>query len=203
MTFGERLKELRREKRLTQIQFAEAFQISNGTIGMWETNKRQPDQSTLVKLATFFNVTTDYLLGREEKKLIDNEVELNDLYPIPLLGKVVAGIPIESQENLEGYIYISYKPKENYFALRVQGDSMINAGIRDKSILVVHKQTYAENGEIIVAMLNGESTVKRFKIFGDNIFLMPENPAFEPIPIQKNDDFLILGKVIEVRIVLK
>lgn len=202
MTFGERLKELRREKRLTQIQFAEAFQISNGTIGMWETNKRQPDQSTLVKLATFFNVTTDYLLGREEKKLIDNEVELNDLYPIPLLGKVVAGIPIESQENLEGCIYISYKPKENYFALRVQGDSMINAGIRDKSILVVHKQTYAENGEIIVAMLNGESTVKRFKIFGDNIFLMPENPAFEPIPIQKNDDFLILGKVIEVRIVL-
>lgn len=202
MTFGERLKELRREKRLTQIQFAEAFQISNGTIGMWETNKRQPDQSTLVKLATFFGVTTDYLLGREEKKLINNEVELNDLYPVPLLGKVVAGVPIESQENLEGYIYISYKPKENYFALRVQGDSMINAGIRDKSILVVHKQTYAENGEIVVAMLNGESTVKRFKIFGNDIFLMPENPAFEPIHVQKNDDFLILGKVIEVRIVL-
>ena len=197
-----KLKELREQKGITQTALAKQIGVVRSTVCQYEKGNREPDQSTLVKLATFFGVTTDYLLEREEKKLINNEVELNDLYPIPLLGKVVAGVPIESQENLEGYIYISYKPKENYFALRVQGDSMINAGIRDKSILVVHKQTYAENGEIVVAMLNGESTVKRFKIFGNDIFLMPENPTFEPIHVQKNDDFLILGKVIEVRIVL-
>ncbi len=58
------------------------------------------------------------------------------------------------------------------------------------------------NSCIVVAMLNGEQTVKRFKMYGDNIFLMPENPAFEPIPVLKGADFLILGKVVEVRMAL-
>ncbi len=127
---------------------------------------------------------------------------MNDFYPIPLLGSVVAGIPIEAQEDLEGYVYISFHPKEEYFALRVHGDSMINAGIRDNSILIVHKQPYATCGDIVVAMLNGEQTVKRFKMYGENIFLMPENPDYEPIPVLKGADFLILGKVVEVRMTL-
>ncbi len=267
MSFGTTLKFLRKKKGLTQTEFAKNFQISSGTIAMWETNKRQPDQETLIKLAEFFNVTidyllttddnqlptntyqierkklgltqtelakllsidsttvskwelgktiptqkmltrlaslynvsTDYLLGRENDLIIPDEVEFNDIYKIPLLGRVVAGVPLESEENLEGYVFINFRPKEDYFALRVKGESMINAGIRDKSILIVHKQSTAECGDIVVAMLNGESTVKRFKVFGEDIFLMPENPTFEPIRIQRSDDFLILGKVVEVRI---
>ena len=81
---------------------------------------------------------------------IRDEVEINDYFPIPLLGSVVAGVPIESQENTEGYVYISFRPKQEYFALRVHGESMINAGIKDKSVLIVHKQEMAENGDIIV-----------------------------------------------------
>lgn len=129
-------------------------------------------------------------------------VELNDFYPIPLLGEVVAGVPIEAQENLEGYIYIAYRPAEEYFALRVHGDSMKNAGLADRSVIVCHKQETAENGEIVVAMLNGEQTVKRYKIHGGNIFLMPENPDYLPIPITPSDDFIILGKVVEIRIMV-
>ena len=127
---------------------------------------------------------------------------MRDIYAIPLLGRVVAGKPLESQENLEGYIYIGYSPKEEYFALRVNGDSMINAGIRDRSVLVVHKQSYAQSGDIVVALINGEATVKRFKMYNENIFLMPENPDFEPIPVLKGSDFLILGKVVEIRMTL-
>lgn len=66
MSLGERIKELRKNRKLTQIEFAKLFQISNGTIAMWETDKRQPDFNTLQKLADYFGVTTDYLLGREQ-----------------------------------------------------------------------------------------------------------------------------------------
>lgn len=138
----------------------------------------------------------------EKDHVIQDEVELADYYPIPLLGSVVAGVPIEAQEDLEGYIYISFRPKEEYFAVRVHGDSMINAGIADGAVLVVHKQECAENGDIVVAMLNKEQTVKRFKMFGDTVFLKPENPAYEMIPITQKDELIILGKVVEIRVTL-
>lgn len=131
--------------------------------------------------------------------VIQDEVEIDDMYPIPLLGRVVAGKPLEEQENLEGYVYVNYRPKEEYFAVRVHGDSMINAGILDKSIIICHKQETAESGDIIVAMLNGEQTVKRFKMNGNTCFLKPENPNYDPIFVTENDEFIILGKVVEMR----
>lgn len=137
-----------------------------------------------------------------DRPAMPNEVELDDLFPIPLLGAVVAGVPIEAQENLEGYIYISYRPKEEYFALRVHGQSMKNVGIFDKSVVVCHKQENAESGEIVVAMLNGEQTVKRLRLIDKRIVLMPENPDFDPIFISEKDELIILGKVIEVRMQL-
>lgn len=131
--------------------------------------------------------------------VIQDEVEIDDMYAIPLIGRVVAGKPINEQEDLEGYIYVKYRPKDEYFAVHVYGDSMINAGILDGSIIICHKQETAECGDIVVAMLNGEQTVKRFKLIGDTCFLMPENPRYDPIPVTKDDELLILGKVVEMR----
>lgn len=211
------IKFLRKTKGLTQAQLCKVLNIAQPTLSGYETGNYEPDQDTLGRIADYFGVTVDFILGRENHTTIDttpraiqikdlaiqDEVELNDIFRIPLLGSVVAGVPIEAQEDLEGYVYINFRPKEEYFALRVHGDSMINAGIRDNSVLIVHKQPVATCGDIVVAMLNGEQTVKRFKIFGDcNIFLMPENPEFEPIPVLKGDDFLVLGKVVEVRMEL-
>lgn len=210
------LKAARKSKGLTQQQVADFIGISQNNYSYWENGKVKIDNVSLQRLSNLFDVSVDFLLGRETHTSIDttpkavkikdlvikDEVEINDFYPIPLLGSVVAGVPIEAQEDLEGYVYISFHPKEEYFALRVHGDSMINAGIRDNSILIVHKQPYATCGDIVVAMLNGEQTVKRFKMYGENIFLMPENPDYEPIPILKGADFLILGKVVEVRMTL-
>lgn len=210
------LKAARKSKGLTQQQVADFIGISQNNYSYWENGKVKIDNVSLQRLSNLFDVSVDFLLGRETHTSIDttpkavkikdlvikDEVEINDFYPIPLLGSVVAGVPIEAQEDLEGYVYISFHPKEEYFALRVHGDSMINAGIRDNSILIVHKQPYATCGDIVVAMLNGEQTVKRFKMYGENIFLMPENPDYEPIPVLKGADFLILGKVVEVRMTL-
>jgi len=104
------------------------------------------------------------------------------------------------KQDLEGYIYISFRPAEEYFALRIHGDSMKNAGIVDKCVLVCHKQETAENGEIVVAILNGEQTVKRYKVHNGDIYLMSENPDYMPMPVTPTDEFLILGKAVEIRI---
>ena len=210
------IRKLRLERNLKQSDLAQILNVKQNTISNWETERTEVDRESTLKLADFFGVTVDYLLGREKptisntekvvefpKPKIQDEVELNDIYPIPLLGRVVAGVPIEAQEDIEGYVYISYRPSEEYFSVRVHGDSMINAGIFDGSILIVHKQEEAVSGDIVVAMLNGEQTVKRFKVYGESVFLMPENPAYDMIPVPPGSNFVILGKVVEVRMTLK
>ncbi len=196
------LKIRKKATRLTFDDLAKKSGIPKKTLSnIFRGLTKNPRIDTLEAIERALGISSSISTQNKKSPTIEGEVEFNDLYKIPLLGRVVAGIPLESEENLEGFVYISFKPKEDYFALRVNGNSMMNAGITDKSIIIVHKQETAECGDIVVAMLNGETTVKRFKRFGNNmIFLMPENPAFEPIPVAENSDFLILGKVVEVRI---
>lgn len=182
-------KKIKKQKKMTIAEIAEKANLPKGSVqNIFAGYVPAPRIDTVEAIERALGINQNL-----------EQVEINDLYAIPLLGSVVAGIPIEAQENLEGYIYIAYRPKEEYFALRVHGESMKNAGIQNKSIVVCHKQETAESGEIIVAMLNGEQTIKRYKIHGENIFLMPENPDFMPIPITSKDEFIILGKVVEVR----
>ena len=98
---------------------------------------------------------------------------------IPVVGVVTAGVPILATENIEGYLPWDGEP--GCFVLRVRGDSMIGAGILDGDKVVVRPQPDAENGQIVVALLDDSATVKRLKKTGRDIWLMPENPAYEPI----------------------
>lgn len=182
-------------------ELAEKADVSKRSIeDIFRGYTKNPRTDTVEAIERALGIYTSPRL--EKDPVIRDEVDLRDNYLIPLLGSVVAGIPIEAQEDLEGYIYISYRPKEEYFAVRVHGDSMINKGITEGSILVVHKQECAENGEVVVAMLNKEQTVKTFKLVGGNIFLMPENTRYDPIPVTEKDELIILGKVVEVRFTL-
>lgn len=209
-----RLKELREKKGLTQAKLAEELGFVKSTICQYEKGNREPDYDTLRKLADYFAVTVDYLLGRDSKVIpfpeqkkdpvIKDEVPIRDEYPVPLVGRVVAGVPVDSAEYLEGYVYVGYKNAEEYFALRVHGDSMINAGITENAILIVHKQNYAEDKDVVIALVNGEQTVKSYRVYGNNvIMLMPENKDYEPIPITEKTDFVILGVVVECRTSMK
>lgn len=116
---------------------------------------------------------------------------------IPVLGRVTAGVPILAIEDVECYIPINERIRRGreLFALRVVGESMINAGILDHDIVVVHKTPTAENGQIVVAMIDNEATVKRFYNENGRIRLQPENDAFQPII---TDECSILGRVISV-----
>ena len=109
---------------------------------------------------------------------------------IPVVGVVTAGVPILATENIEGYI--PWEGESGCFVLRVRGDSMIGAGILDGDKVVVRPQPDAENGQIVVALLDDSATVKRLKKTGRDVWLMPENPSYEPIP---GNEAKILGRV--------
>jgi len=126
------------------------------------------------------------------------EANPNNMVHVPVVGRIAAGRPILAEENIEDYFPLTtdfLKGKKEVFILHVRGDSMVNAGILDRDYIVVRKQDDAINGEIIVALLEDEATVKRFFKVDKKIKLMPENDYMEPIIVK---DVKILGKVIGV-----
>lgn len=126
--------------------------------------------------------------------------EIAELVEVPILGTVAAGSPIWATENVLGHVMVeASSTRGRCFALRIRGDSMIKANMRDGDLIIVKQQPVAENGDIIVALLSGEATVKRLSITDEAIRLLPENPKYKPMTIDPDEDFRIVGKVIGIR----
>lgn len=147
-----------------------------------------------------------HLKSLEDRGLIEREHGVNRCIRItgdekscsvPVLGKVAAGIPITAIQEIDFYVPVpeSLKRGRELFALRVQGDSMINAGILDGDIVVVNQTPVAENGEIVVALIEDSATVKRFYKENGVFRLQPENDSYEPIIVDK---VVLLGKVVSL-----
>ena len=198
--FQVNLKKLREEKRLSQAKFAKEIGVSQSTVGMWESGKNKPEFSTLLKIADFFNVTTDLLTGTE------TEMPIKKNTWVPVLGTVQAGIPIEAIEDILDYEELSpemLEHGEEYFALQVKGDSMqpkMDAG----DIVIVRKQSDVNHGDTAIVLVNGsEATIKRVLKQEAGIMLAPNNPAYET-KFYSNKEIadlpvVILGKVVELR----
>ncbi len=138
------------------------------------------------------------VISSPEEDLEDMSRSANNLVFVPVLGNIAAGTPILAEENIEDYFPLTpdfVKGQSEVFMLNVHGDSMVNAGIMDRDLVIVRKQNTAINGEIIVALLEDEATVKRFFKGKSKIRLMSENDHMKPI-IAK--DVKILGKVIGI-----
>jgi repressor LexA len=118
---------------------------------------------------------------------------------VPILGRVPAGRPIEAIEESEGTVSVPASVRGELFALLVVGESMIDAGIMDGDTVVVKKQLHAENGDIIVAMIDGEATVKYLERKSGHVRLLPANPKFKPIEIPPGSTNIIQGKVVSVQ----
>lgn len=124
----------------------------------------------------------------------DRAIDYGQVRAVPLVGQVAAGAPILAAENIEATMPLPAElADEEAFILKVRGDSMIDAGIFDGDFVVVRQQSHATNGDIVVAMLEDEATVKRFFKEADRVRLQPENPRLEPIYAR---DVTILGKVV-------
>jgi|SRR5947209_1286322 len=128
--------------------------------------KRDPSKSRTVQLVQ------DAELDQKRRSAVS----------IPVVGNVAAGSPILAEQNIEDHVLLSSElAKEGYFLLRVRGDSMVNAGILDNDLVLVRPQHEATNGSIVVALVDGDATVKRFERSNGHVKLIPENPAYEPI----------------------
>jgi repressor LexA len=119
---------------------------------------------------------------------------------VPIVGRVAAGRPLLAVENLEGTVSLpaDWTNGGDVFLLRVQGDSMIGAHILPGDLALVRRQETAENGDIVVALVEEEATVKRFQRSGETLTLLPENPALSPLTFAPGTRLEILGKVIGV-----
>jgi repressor LexA len=116
---------------------------------------------------------------------------------VPLLGRVAAGQPILAEQNFEGSLEPGqlFGDAHGLFALRVRGDSMIDAGILSGDYVVVKQQDHASAGDMVVALIDDEATVKYYRPRGDRVELMPANAAYEPIVVEAGKEFRILGVV--------
>ena len=180
----------------TLREIGKHFQIAS-TFGV----KRHLD--ALVKKG-FINIESNASRGisfirKNSEDFIERSIREDDTFvKIPIIGRVAAGLPINAVENLEGSLVVDpsfLKKAEDAFALRVKGDSMINAGINDKDLVIVSPKEQARNGDIVVAMLNDEATVKKFEFIKNKIRLIAENNSYLPIEVKKEDDFKLIGKV--------
>lgn len=145
---------------------------------------------------------------RFKKDAIDKWIEANNVtvndtvnnkVEVPIVGRVSAGLPIFAEENIEGTLIVDYllvKNPDKVFALRVRGTSMVNAGILDGDFVLVRQQPIAEQGEMVVVLIEDEATVKRFYKDKDKIKLQPENDTMEPIIVDpKENNIRIIGKI--------
>ena len=199
-----RLKELRKNNRLTQAEIAKIIGVNQNTYSYWENEKTKIDNATLAKLADYFNVTIDYLLGRDENT--KNNPANQKGIKIPVLGHVVAGIPLEAIENIEGYEEISpaMAVRGEFFALRVKGRSM-EPYLLENDTVIVKKQNDVENDAIAIILVNGdEATVKKIKKQESGITLIGLNTSVYEPHFYTNAEVLslpivIIGRVVEIR----
>lgn len=201
MEVGDKLKEARISRNLTMDKLADILNkkynlsISKSMISRWESGKNEPLNTYLGAYAKEFGLDMNWLLGLVEEPFLANGlIKVN--YPkikIPLVGTVKAGTPALAEENIEEYVELDKKIQAD-FALKVKGDSMINARIYENDIVFIRSQPDVEDGEIAVVLIGEEATLKRVYKMGGKIILRAENPAFDPIELDGTEDVRILGK---------
>lgn len=155
----------------------------------------KPRAITILKEASPKLATSKWLEGQNANPALVGVQR--DVMEIPIFGRVAAGEPLLASQNIEGTLPMPTRMVNNYecFALRIMGSSMIGVGILDGDFVIVRRQADADPGDIVVALVEEEATVKRFFIDGDQVRLQPENPAIEPGIFNVND-IMILGKVV-------
>lgn len=201
-----RLKELRRQAKMTQADLSKALNIEQSSIAKYESPNKPvtPPPDRLLQIANFFGVSVDFLLGNSN---VPNPTSLSarQITRVPVLGDVAAGIPIEAITDILDYeeIDASLAASGEFFGLRIKGASM-EPRIRDGDVVIVRKQETAETGDTVVVLVNGDSaTVKKIKYGSDGITLIPSNPAYDPMFYSAAEverlPVRVIGRVVELR----
>lgn len=174
------------------------------TIGTkWKNTGAMPGGETLDRIAQYFGVSVDSLLGKADRP--EERPKSTGGVWIPVLGRVSAGVPVEALQEVLDYEEITraMAAQGEHFALQIKGDSMLPR-IANGDVVIVRKQDYAETGDTVVVLVNGEeATVKKIRKGVDGIALIPNNPSFEPLFYTNREaetlPVVIIGKVVELR----
>lgn len=216
MTFGENLKALRKARGLTQEEFAKQSGISRSAIGMYESGKREPKNFEMLEtIADFFNVDMNTLLGTSKAPAPPSaqpptapyRAPLDGLHgvKIPILGRVVAGLPAYADQEILGYDEITKERAQTgeFFSLIVRGDSMEPLFLEGDHV-IVERQPDVDSGDVAIVGVDGEdATIKRVQKVEGGIILQPENRSYNPMYFSEKDilekPITIYGRVVEQR----
>ncbi|MBE6549675.1 MAG: helix-turn-helix domain-containing protein [Ruminococcaceae bacterium] len=187
--------------RTTVYRVSKETGISATTFTDWKNGRSTPKIDKLKRIADYFGVSLEYMMGAKEAPSQTSGTR------VAIIGEIRAGSPIITDQTLLGYETADVSDTEEYFYLKVCGDSMKNIGMVDGSLVLFHKQQYAEDGDIVACLVGGDSaTVKRFRRSKKNIYLIPENEDYSPIRLSTDDfesgEARILGVAREVKIKL-
>ena len=215
----ERINQLCSEKGISKRKLEVESGLSIGSISKWKNVGFKPNQKSLQKVSDYFGVSVAYLTGEsdfrnEEEAMIHGWMEKFDEEAlsdesrrfeagarIPVLGKVIAGIPIEAIEEVIDWEEIPFRMSKTgkFFGLRIKGDSMSPRMIEGDTV-IVRQQSDAESGDIVIALVNdNEATCKKLIKRTDGIVLQSLNPIYEPMIFSNDDNVEIIGKVVELR----
>ena len=204
-----RLKELRKQRCMSQEELGAILGVQKAAVCKYETGRVPLPHEVLVKLCDYFDVTADFLLGREMVKPLFKQYGglsatfrgIGEAVGVPLVGKVHAGLPILAEENISEYVPV---PADDvvageYFYMEVEGDCMTGEFIPEGSLVLVRMQPQVENGRIAVVRLEDEVLLRKVKLMGDSLMLIPSNIRYEPMIVPRSSAEII-GRVVEVRI---
>ena len=207
MTIGDKIKIAREQKKMSQDELARKLGYkSRSTIAKIESGENELTQSKIKKFAAALEVSISWLMDFDIPNISSKYAaeSAKNYIPIqkkkiPLLGTIAAGQPIYAEEHIEEYLPIDDDLHAD-FALKVSGDSMINADINDGDVVFIKKQEVVENGQIAAVLIDDSATLKRFYKIGSIVQLQAENPKYSPIICDESncDNCRIIGLAVAV-----
>ncbi|ETO40004.1 SOS-response repressor and protease LexA [Fructilactobacillus florum 8D] len=201
--FGSEIRNIRQEKNFTLRQTALQAKIDPGYLSLLERGKRNiPKPDTLKKLAKGLRISENKIfeMAGLTTQLPDNmkRISNDDLVNVPIIGEIACGEPIIAEQNIDGYLPIPHDNVKdgNYFVLKCRGDSM-EPTITNGSNVLIREQPDADDGQIAAVLLDDDTTatLKRIKHIKDSVFLIPDNPKYEPIVLNEDKSGKIIGIV--------
>ncbi len=194
---GENLQKLLNEKGIDQSVLADYLGVSNASVSYWIKGEKYPRIDKIQKIADFFNIPKSHLTEEQ----LSNRIETRpNVMKVPILGTIRNGEPILVEENFLGYKFelIDSLPNSSVFYFQAKEDSM-EPTIPKNSFVLIKEQSEVQNGDIAAVRINdySEITLKRVKYQGDVLFLIPDNPKYEPSIINEKNQVTILGKAIK------
>ena len=180
------IKERRQELGLTLEDVGKAVGVGKSTVRKWESGQiKAMKRDKISALAAVLHLSPVYFIFGDDEEPPHRREPQNAIPAqavIPIVGKIPAGYPVLADADIIGYQIAPVTNTEEFFYLRVAGDSMINKGIVDGCLVLIHRQESADNGQIVACRVNDdEATLKIYQQQGDTVFLLPANPAYNPI----------------------